>query len=623
MRPARRRPASAAASRTAAAKQASSRRSAYPVYLYIIALIFTIIIGYEIFILIRNSSNLQLPETPAERIKNSSEPERRWYLDEKKPERRWYANEKSPVEVEEETSKSDQIQPAKEETIIEEKANARKDAIVQNDSEGTAEKNSEDIEENANIEADEPVPNVKHAFAWSSDRAFVGIDRYETYVDGKQSSIVLGDGTIPHKLDIANNKVIPLVTCVQGAQRAEATISMIEGHMDIGTHYDETKNGNHFSSNGDRFKTLLLDCPIPVDPLAPLRLEGTENPEWSIEISHPVVSTASEELSSEQLSLAYCLCPVYGLKEGKWLIEWLEYHLALGISLIHVYLFATTPMMDSVFDIYKREKKIVVHDWSMESSSGYIRKSYEKAKWAAQTDCLLRERGRQDFIVMTDIDELLRFPYFGIKPNTNPMHRALDWCYEKFKEDKLKRGCSFNSHTITSIYTKLTKEEFMFEEQSNGILLDRYSFEESKPHCPYNCRCYDLKDPNCRMFHYGRQKFMIYIRDLSLPPVVLWTHAIKRNYGGEAVMSIFPDDIIHVRHYQGHWYLKKDRLAGIEEIDSKLNPEVLKKVKQRLDSHDQLGELYFQSSRERGIPWVETQERDEKFHRWLLKKEEP
>ena len=123
MRPARRRPASAAASRTAAAKQASSRRSAYPVFLYIIALVFTIIIGYEIFILIRNSSNLQLPETPAERIKNS-EPERRWYVDEKKPERRWYVNEKKPVEVEEETSKSDQIQPAKEETIIDEKANA-------------------------------------------------------------------------------------------------------------------------------------------------------------------------------------------------------------------------------------------------------------------------------------------------------------------------------------------------------------------------------------------------------------------------------------------------------------------------------------------------------------------
>ena len=81
------------------------------------------------------------------------------------------------------------------------------DKIVQNDSEGTVEKNSEDIEENANIEDDEPVPNVKHAFSWSSDRAFVGIDRYETYVDGKQSSIVLGDGTIPHKLDTANNKV--------------------------------------------------------------------------------------------------------------------------------------------------------------------------------------------------------------------------------------------------------------------------------------------------------------------------------------------------------------------------------------------------------------------------------
>lgn len=365
---------------------------------------------------------------------------------------------------------------------------------------------------------------------------------------------------------------------------------------------------------------------MPVDPLAPLRLERTKAPavvdkndnEWSIEISHPVVSTASDEVAAPNgLSLAYCLCPVYGLQEGKWLIEWLEYHLALGISLIHVYLFATTPMMDSVFEIYKREKKIVVHDWSQEASGGYVKSSYERAKWAAQTDCLLRERGRQDFIVMTDIDEILNFPFRGVQHNASPIMPALQWCLSKFEDDRKKRGCSFNSHTITSIYTELTPEELKHEEETNGILLDRYAFEESKPYCPYNCRCNDLKDPNCRMYHYGRQKYMIYIRDLSLPPVVLWTHAIKRNYEGEKVMTMFPDDMIHVRHYQGHWYLKKDRLSGIQEIDSKLNPFVLQTVKDRLKSNPHLGHLYFQSSRERGIPWVQTQERAEKFHKWL------
>ena len=71
MRPARRRPASAAADRAAAAKQASKKRSVYPCFLYIIGVIFSIIIGYEIYILFRNSSYLQLPQTPAEFQKNS------------------------------------------------------------------------------------------------------------------------------------------------------------------------------------------------------------------------------------------------------------------------------------------------------------------------------------------------------------------------------------------------------------------------------------------------------------------------------------------------------------------------------------------------------------------------
>merc|ERR1712238_153549 len=134
---------------------------------------------------------------------------------------------------------------------------------------------------------------------------------------------------------------------------------------------------------------------------------------------------------------------------------------------------------------------------------------------------------------------------------------ALDLC----SEAKTKRGkiaCSFNSNTVSSIYTKLSKEEELA--MRDKLMLERYTRIEAKPHCPANCKCLVRRSGSVcetldRRFHSGRQKYIANVRDLNIPPRPMWTHALARDYDEMSkIMEVLPDNVMHLRHYQGHWY---------------------------------------------------------------------
>lgn len=295
---------------------------------------------------------------------------------------------------------------------------------------------------------------------------------------------------------------------------------------------------------------------------------------------------------------------------------------AVGVSHVHVYnVDMHSPDVQAVLQHYRKENFVTRHDWSKKASGEYTTKTtYEHAKWAAQSDCALRSRGQFDYALFSDIDEIAvgsngshaKYPQGDLGP-------ALEACAAAKEKDN-KIGCSFNSNTVTSVYTKLDeKEEAYFRDK---LMLQRYSRMEASPHCPANCAC---SGPNCsnmtRKYHQGRQKYMINVRDANISPRPMWTHAISRDYEEmDKVMEVLEDDLIHVRHFQGHWYQNNDLLNSMEEKDAPLAESLMKAVLNQIKSEDDLSNIYDKArdaatkSSSMGVEWIKPVERPEKYH---------
>ena len=346
----------------------------------------------------------------------------------------------------------------------------------------------------------------------------------------------MGDGLVPLTITKDANgeeSVRADFTCSYGTQRdSPATVILMKGNKSYQEHYYERgeKYNTPFSTNGDRFRTMIIMCEelrfeksIARHP--PLVLKSPDG-----KFSLTIGSTFQRPMGSNHLSknpsasagkeLVHCVNPAYGLKDPRWIIEYLEYHRAAGVSHVHVYnVDMHSPEVQRTLQVYHDEGFVTRHDWSDSASRGYTtHKTYEHAKWAAQTDCALRSRGIFDYALFSDLDEIAVGGKYGSITSFPEGHLApaLEMCDEAKKSSK-KIACSFNSNTVSSVFTKLSDEEEMAVKDK--LMLERYERVEAKPHCPSNCKC---DGNNCskisREFHYGRQKYMLNVKDLTLRP---------------------------------------------------------------------------------------------------------
>ncbi|EJK58050.1 hypothetical protein THAOC_21852 [Thalassiosira oceanica] len=320
------------------------------------------------------------------------------------------------------------------------------------------------------------------------------------------------------------------------------------------------------------------------------------------------VSVHLNEIDLTRLKLVHCLGPISGLQNARWLIEYLEYYKSAGTEHVHVYnLGGHSEEVDEVLKLYRSKDFITRHDWSGKASNGYTTTTH--LAWASQTDCTLRVRGLYDYALFADIDEIVAVP----GPSGNLID-AVKRCHTAHTTQG-KAGCSFNSQVVSSVYTKLHADEE--RKMTDKLLLERYNGVEASPLCPYNCKCAEDVCSD-RRFHYGRQKYMVNVRNRTLPVRPLWTHAISRDYSEmEQIMEVLPDDVIRVRKYQGEWYKSGNLLNSMEEKASPLPEEVLKKVRQMQWLPD-AKTLYNRLKTDRntvGVDWIVPVERDEKYHR--------
>jgi len=475
--------------------------------------------------------------------------------------------------------------------------------------------------------------DVEHAFVRSNDGKFIAIDRYIIPYDILRSRKprdligVVGDGEVPLTIttnELGDEMIEAGFTCSMGNQLdTRATVLLMKGDKTYEEHYFKRgeKYKTPFSTNGDRFRTLIIVCEElffdkSLSRHPPLILKSPDS-KFSLRIGSTFARQMKEGDNVKNphgKQLVHCLNPVYGLTDPRWIIEYLEYHRAIGVSHVHIYnVNLHAPSVQQVLEVYRRQKFITRHDWSDNASKGYTTHvTYEHAKWAAQTDCAIRNRRIYDYALFSDIDEVA----FGALPD-GKLGPALDVC-EKAKKNDGKVACSFNSNTVTSIYTKLNDEEEASME--NKLLLERYTHVEADPHCPANCKC---DGGNCtRKFHNGRQKYIANVGDIYIPPRPMWTHALSRDYDEmEKVMEVLPDEVMHVRHYQGHWYLNKNLLDTIDELERPLSPTIMNVVRKNIQTTPDLNAIYTtakRSSVSQGIEWINPVDRPPKYHHDLL-----
>lgn len=149
---------------------------------------------------------------------------------------------------------------------------------------------------------------------------------------------------------------------------------------------------------------------------------------------------------------------------------------------------------------------------------------------------------------------------------------------------------------------------------NDKLILERYNQIEAHPSCPANCRC---AGNNCTEFnqkyHYGRQKYLANVGDTSIPPRPMWTHALSRNYKEmDVLMEVLPEEIMHVRHYQGHWYIDKNLLDSVEEINAPLSQSVMDTVRSNLFNTNTKQSIYSKAkdmATTSGVEWITPVER--------------
>jgi len=84
------------------------------------------------------------------------------------------------------------------------------------------------------------------------------------------------------------------------------------------------------------------------------------------------------------------------------------------------------------------------------------------------------------------------------------------------------------------------------------------------------------------------------------------------------VMEVLPDNVIQVRHYQGHWYKNNNLLETMEEKLAPLPKTTLNLVRQMKTKG--IKQLYLQAkdaTKTAGLEWITPVERPIKYHHEL------
>lgn len=83
----------------------------------------------------------------------------------------------------------------------------------------------------------------------------------------------------------------------------------------------------------------------------------------------------------------------------------------------------------------------------------------------------------------------------------------------------------------------------------------------------------------------------------------------------DKLMEVLPDEVMHMRHYQGHWYKNNNLLNTTEEKEAPLPVALLKTVRSGImrSRHSTFSKqlIYANAAgtKSKGVEWIQTVER--------------
>ena len=458
-----------------------------------------------------------------------------------------------------------------------------------------------------------PTRPVHHLWTHSSDGKFALTDAYvlRDRPGGPAVLALLGDGILPVQFPTPTSYTSSLV-CDFAAAAVVATTTtkasvrfmrhkLSDSKRQYAFDYEHGSTPGGFTHNAGAMHTQLVLCPVPegvaatflaqararerslseskrshnkrpeMEPLfATLRDSGGGDVDtFSLSIPRPRYTNLqlptrapAARQPADGGNVLACLCPLYGIKGTRWLIEWIEYHRAIGVAHVHAYVNDVSKAARAALELYAREGFATLHDWSdkrfreaHDGQKGGARfVPYERMKFEMMTDCALRALGRYAFALVLDIDELLAVPAVAGAAAAPPLAGFARWATAQFDASGgAVWGFSVESKTSPPLYddcrghheigagaggasaaTATARDPFLMIERIQA--LER--------------RC----DPKhtCGKFHKGRQKFLLRTSGTRAAPLrwllggpapggdggstrgggefaPLWTHAISRD----------------------------------------------------------------------------------------------
>lgn len=464
----------------------------------------------------------------------------------------------------------------------------------------------------ASVQIEEPHSEVKHLWRSPSndDGSFFVFDTYRSILPTnynpntmdltnqdlfrKNTSVsewrvVLGEGVIPALTFPTPYTYVTDLECVYNQPQTITVphIQFLRYKQGEINYRNDVKSKSTFSLL-DAYMTHLILCPLPSRSASLVAIRSSQA-DWEVDLKGAV----PVPVSLRNKRLVMCVAPMYGSKNVRWVIEWLEYHRAIGVNHVHIPLWDDESDAGPLWELlrfYHESGFVTIHHWSEQASRGFTRSAiiYERAKNEAWNDCYLRNRGHSDWTAFLDIDEVLFTP-------TGSTNEALAFCDAAFKTDSRKVGCSMSSHTVTSVYKRVKPYS-----ESHKLLLEEYNYGEATPKCPYNCGKY----------HRGRSKYLVRTREFWIPPVMLWTHALGgQDYTyADQIMTQVSGNVMNVHHYQAWWYTEDGNKLlpeAKEKAGSPVPPVLISAVSAALKNSTSLREMYLNSPGQLGVSWIQ------------------
>lgn len=368
-----------------------------------------------------------------------------------------------------------------------------------------------------------PVAKIHHQWKWSNDKRFNLFDTYFAIPPSRTwyHPVLLGDGWLPVKFPTDNTYETSLVCRISTPSKTiEVPVDIVFWRTQAGTIKYRTMDFKFVSENeSHRYQVQWIVCKTP-ESLSPKELLDAEISLETAEFSVKGRLPSHFEDPGERQRLAFCQCPLFGMRDTRFFIEWFEYHKVIGIDHVHVYNRDHNKESDpinSALQEYVKEGFVTEHDWSKEESDSLTLhdRAYQSNKYLMMADCVMRNREKSDYVIIGDIDEIVSSDMWDplVQPaKDQPLVETFLSHFDKIRaSDPSKKVFNFNSRTVLPVADPSLEGEpnLMLTQMDVAELVGLPMHSKGK-------------------YHYGRQKFAVFTGENG-PMYLPWTHGITHD----------------------------------------------------------------------------------------------